>query len=85
MCCTPWASQPLFCWLGMLEKVRMISGISKQQPGLPGKPRKGPPDAKFSLFTSQLGISPSQPPNWVATDRSALFFALVMFMEYALY
>src|SRR6516162_7095744 len=52
ICCTPWASQPLFCWLGMLEKVRLISGIRKQQPGLPGKPRKGPPDAKFSLFTS---------------------------------
>src|SRR6516225_4189979 len=52
MCCTPWASQPLFCWLGMLEKVRMISGIRKQQPGLPGKPTRDPPDAKFSLFTS---------------------------------
>jgi len=32
----------------MLEKVRVISGIRKQRPGLPGKPRKGPPDAKYS-------------------------------------
>src|SRR6516165_12631603 len=43
---------PFSAWPGMLEKVRMISGIRKQQPGLPGKPGKGPPDAKFSLFTS---------------------------------
>ena len=42
-----WASQPLFCLAGHLGKVRMISGIRKHQPGLPGKPRKDLPDAKF--------------------------------------
>ena len=44
---------PFSVWLGMLEKVRMISGIRKQQPGLPRKPRRGPPDAKFQpIYTS---------------------------------
>src|SRR5262249_22042332 len=38
---------PSSAWLGMLEKVRMISGVRKQRPGLPGKPSKVPPDAKY--------------------------------------
>ena len=40
-------------WLGVFENVRMISGIRKQQPGLPRKPRGRPPDAKFEpIYTS---------------------------------
>src|SRR6516165_3883981 len=38
----PHSSSPL----SSREQTRMISGIRKQRPGLPGKPRKGPPDAK---------------------------------------
>jgi hypothetical protein len=48
---------PFSAWLGMLEKVRMISGIRKQQPGLAGKPRKGPPDAKFQPIYLSASIA----------------------------
>jgi hypothetical protein len=57
MRCTPWVSQPLFCLAGISEKVRMISGIRKQQPGLPGKPRKDPPDAKFQPIYLSASIA----------------------------
>ena len=43
-------------FLGMLEKVRMISGIGKQ-PGLPRKPRRGPPDAKFQPIYPSASIT----------------------------
>src|SRR6516225_10614894 len=43
---------PSSAWLGMLEKVRMISGIRKQRPGLPGSQGKVHPMLNFSLFIS---------------------------------
>src|SRR6516165_7867533 len=48
---------PFSAWPGMLEKVRMISGIRKQQPGLPGKPGKGPPDAKLQPIHLSASIA----------------------------
>src|SRR5215831_14495747 len=44
---------PFSVWLGVFEKARMITGIRKQEPGLPRKPRRRPPDAKFHpIYTS---------------------------------
>jgi len=33
------------------------------------------------MIGRQLGISPSQPPNWIATEPSAPFFAVIVFTE----
>jgi len=33
----------------------------------------------------QLAIVPSQPPNWMATEPSSLFFAVMLLSEYASY
>ena len=53
MCCTPWRPDPFSAWPGISEKARMISGIRKQQPELPRKPKRRPPDAKFQpIYTS---------------------------------
>ena len=42
---------------GHVGKVRMISGIRKQRPGLPGKPRKSPRDAKFQPIYLSASIA----------------------------
>jgi hypothetical protein len=33
------------------------------------------------MIGRQFGILPSQPPNWMATDPSAPFFAVMLFTE----
>jgi hypothetical protein len=35
------------------------------------------------MIGRQLGILPSQPPNWTETEPSVFFFAVTLFSEYA--
>jgi len=33
------------------------------------------------MIGKQLGIVPSQPPNWMATEPSSPFFAVILLVE----
>jgi len=58
MCCTPRGVPTPF--LGMLEKVRVISGIRKQQPRLPGSQGKVHPMLNSADLALCIQCSPQR-------------------------
>ena len=57
MCCTPWASQPLFCLAGHVRKGAHDQRNPQATAWAAWKPRKGPPDAKFQPIHLSASIA----------------------------